>query len=72
MENGPKFLTPNTRTIFNCLWLAFTEAPILQHFNLEYQIRIKIDALDYAIGRVLSQLTSQTSLNGVVIKTYLG
>ena len=29
MEDKPKFLTPNARTAFNCLWLAFTKAPIL-------------------------------------------
>ena len=28
-EDRPKFLTSNARTAFNCLWLAFTEAPIL-------------------------------------------
>ena len=27
-EDGPKFLTPNAKTAFNCLRLAFTEAPI--------------------------------------------
>ena len=27
-EDGPKFLTPNTRTTFNRLRLAFTKAPI--------------------------------------------
>ena len=26
---GPKFLTPDAKTAFNCLWLAFIEAPIL-------------------------------------------
>ena len=29
MENRLKFPTPNARTAFNCLWLAFTKAPIL-------------------------------------------
>ena len=28
-ENEPKFLTPNAKTTFNHLWLAFIEAPIL-------------------------------------------
>ena len=32
-EDGPKFLTPNAKTAFNRLRLAFTEALILQHFN---------------------------------------
>ena len=28
-KDRPKFLIPNARTAFNCLWLAFTEALIL-------------------------------------------
>ena len=28
-KDGPKFLTPDARTAFNHIWLAFTEAPIL-------------------------------------------
>ena len=71
-EVGPKFLTPDARTAFNCLWLAFTEAPILWHFDLEYHIWIEIDALRYAIGGVLSQLTSKTNSDGVVTKADLG
>ena len=30
-KNGPSFLTPDTRTVFNYLWLAFTK---LQFFNI--------------------------------------
>ena len=37
---------------------AFTEAPILRHFDPECHIRIETDASGYAIGGVLSQLTS--------------
>ena len=37
---------------------AFTKAPILQHFDPECHIRIETDASGYAIGGVLSQLTS--------------
>ena len=71
-EDGPKFLTPDARTAFNRLRLAFTEAPILRHFDSEYHIRIETDASGYAIGGVLSQLTSGTSPNGVIIKIDLG
>ena len=53
-EDGPKFLTPDARTAFNRLRLAFTEAPIFRHFNLECHIWIEIDVLGYAIGSVLS------------------
>ena len=72
MEDGPKFLTPDARTAFNRLQLAFTEAPIFRHFDLECHIQIETDALGYAIGGVLSQLTFRTSPNGIVIKTDLG
>ena len=71
-EIGPKFLTPNARTAFNRLWLAFTEAPILWYFDPEYHIQIETDALDYAIGRMLSQLSSGTNPDGVVTKADLG
>ena len=54
----PIFLTPNTREVFNKLRQAFIEAPILQHFDPECYIRIETDISGYAIGRVLSQLTS--------------
>ena len=54
----PIFLTSNAREAFNQLRQAFTEAPILRHFDPECHIRIEIDASGYAIGGVLSQLTS--------------
>ena len=72
MENGPKFLIPDARTAFNRLRLAFTEAPILRHFDPECHIRIETDASGYAIGGVLSQLASETRPDGVVTKTDLG
>ena len=70
-EDGPKFLTPDARTAFNRLRLAFTKAPILRHFDLECHIRIETNALGYAIGGVLSQLTFGTNPDGVVTKTDL-
>ena len=70
-KDGPKFLTPDARTAFNRLRLAFTEAPILRHFDPECHIRIETDASGYAIGGVLSQLASETRLDGVVTKTDL-
>ena len=71
-EDGPKFLTPDARTAFNHLRLAFTEAPILWHFDPECHIWIETDASGYAIGGVLSQLTSGTNPDGVVTKADLG
>ena len=70
-EDRPKFLTPDARTAFNRLRLAFTEAPILRHFDPECHIRIETDASGYAIGGVLSQLASETRPDGVVTKTDL-
>ena len=50
----PNFLTFNARKAFNYLRLAFIEAPIFRHFDLESHIQIKTDASGYAIGGVLS------------------
>ena len=71
-NTGPNFLTPEARSAFNRLRLAFTEAPILRHFDPECHIRIETDASGYAIGGVLSQLASGTSPDGVVTKADLG
>ena len=51
------FFTTNARRAFTKLRQAFVEAPILNYFDLEYHIWIEIDALGYAIGGILSQLT---------------
>ena len=53
----PIFLTSNAKEVFNYLRQAFIKAPILRHFDLESHIRIETDALGYAIGGVLSQLS---------------
>ena len=71
-EDESKFLISDARIAFNCLRLAFIEAPILQHFDLECHIWIKIDTLSYAISGMLSKLTSKTSSNEIIIKTDLG
>ena len=52
------YLTPDAKRAFTQLRQAFNKAPILQHFDPECHIRIETDASGYAIGRVLSQLTS--------------
>ena len=54
----PIFLIPGTREAFNQLRQAFTEAPILRHFDLECHIRIETNASGYTIKNVLSWLTS--------------
>ena len=68
---GPNFLTPNARESFNCLRLAFIEAPIFQHFDPQYYIRIETNALGNAIGGMLSQLASGIRPDEVVTKTDL-
>ena len=70
-EAGQSFLTLNTRTAFNCLWLAFIKALIFWHFNSKCHICIETDASSYAMGRVLSQLIFRTSPDGVVTKADL-
>ena len=52
------YLTPDAKKAFDQLRQAFTEAPILQHFNPEQYIRVETDASGYAISEVLSQLTN--------------
>ena len=69
---GPSFLTPEARSGFNRLRLAFTEATILWHFDLECHIWIETDTSGYPIGGVLSQLAFGTSLNGVITKADMG
>ena len=56
---GPSdFLTPGAKLAFTELRQAFLKAPILHHFDPERHIRIEMDVSGYAIGGVLSQLTS--------------
>ena len=54
------FLTPEAKLAFLRLRQAFTEAPILHHFNPERYIRIEIDASGYTIGGIFSQLTPES------------
>ena len=70
-NSGPSFLTPKTRSAFNCLWLTFTKAPIFWHFDPEFYIRIETDVSGYAIDGVLSQLASGTKPDEIVTKTDL-
>ena len=71
-DTGPSFLTSGAKEAFNRLRLAFTEAPILRHFDPVCHILIETDASCYAIGSVLSQLASGTSSDRVVTKADLG
>ena len=55
------FLTPGAKLAFTELRQAFLKASILHHFDPERHIRIETDVSGYAIGGVLSQLTSDDS-----------
>ena len=55
-ESG--FLTSGARKAFTKLRQAFIKAPILHHFDPEHHIQVETDVSGYAIGEVLSQLTS--------------
>ncbi len=52
------FLTPEAKKAFIYLRKAFIKTLILRHFDIKCHIRIKTDASGYAIGGVLSQMTS--------------
>ena len=52
------FFTTNARKAFTKLRQAFVEALIRNHFDPERHIQIETDVLGYAIGGILSQLTS--------------
>ena len=71
-EAGTSFLTPKARLAFTQLRQAFVKSLILHHFDPESHIRIETDTSSYAIGGILSQLSSGTSLDRVVNKADLG
>ena len=60
-KNVSNYLTPNAKKASDQLRQAFTEAPILQHFDSEQYIRVKTDASRHNIGGGLSQLTNNLS-----------
>ena len=53
LNRATDYLTPDARQAFTQLRQAFTEAPILRHFDLDCYIRIETDASGYGM---LSQL----------------
>ena len=67
-EAGPGFFNPKARLAFTQLRQAFVKALILHHFDPESHIWIETDALGYAIGGILSQLSSGTRPDGVLTK----
>ena len=53
-NSGPSFVTPEARSAFNRLQLAFTKSLILWHFDPECHIDIETDTLGYVISVLLS------------------
>ncbi len=51
------FFISEARQAFTELRQAFVKAPILNHFDLERHIQIKIDTSGYTISRILRQMT---------------
>ena len=70
-ETGSNFLIFGARETFNYLRLVLTKALILQYYDPECHILIKINALGYAIGKVVSLIASEIRQNRVVTKTDL-
>ena len=50
---------------FRALKLAFTSAPILQHFQPDLPLTIEADASDFALGCILSQPSPDGSLRPI-------
>src|SRR5882724_9656172 len=48
---------PDHTKAFETLKTAFTQAPILAHFNPENPIVVETDASDYAIATIISQIS---------------
>ncbi len=65
-NSGTDFITPGAKEAFIHLRKAFTETTILRHFDPECHIQIETDALEYTIGGVLSQMTSDQHSSGHV------
>ena len=53
------YLTPAAKKAFDQLRQAFTEVPILQHFDPEQYIRVETDASGHANSGMLSYLTNE-------------
>ncbi len=67
VNSGTDFLILEAKKAFIHLQKAFTKTPIFRHFNAKCHIRIETDGLGYAIGGVVSQITSDQYSSGHVI-----
>ena len=71
LNGATDYLILGAKLPFIQLRQAFTKAPIVWHFDSEYHIRIETDTSGYAIGRVLSQLTSDNLGQWYLVAFYL-
>ena len=55
-------LTKEVRATFEELKVAFTTAPVLQHYNTNLLVRLETDASGFAILGILSQQNNEESL----------
>jgi len=55
-QNGPFVFNKDAIAAFTALILAFTQAPMLVHFDPKNHIRVETDASGFAIAAILSQL----------------
>lgn len=64
------FLIFGFKKTFIYIQKAYTKAAILRYFDSECNIYIKTDALGYAIGKVLSQITLEQHFSNYVTYKY--
>lgn len=64
-----RFWLDTCQPAFNALKTVFTEAPVLHHWVLEWQITIKTDASNYAITLILSILGDSGEIHPVVFQS---
>jgi len=57
--------TPEAELVFKELKNRFTTAPILAHFNPQSPVIVETDALDFALGAILSQRDHENRLHPV-------
>ena len=62
METKAFTLTEEARTAFSKLKEAFLTAPLLAHYNPEWETQLETDASGFAISGILSQLNPQEGL----------
>src|SRR6266481_6457827 len=56
-KEAPWIWGPEQLAAFDTLKLAFTQAPVLSHFNPNNPIVVETDASDYAIAAIISQIS---------------